>query len=209
MPSFHDVRFPLGIASRAQAVIGRRTEIIVLGSGHECRNARWADARRRWNVGYGCKSIDDLHAVIAFFEARRGRLHAFRFRDWADWKSCPPQAAPAPTDQEIGTGDGVTTSFALVKTYDSGSISQLRRITRPVAGTVRAAVDGAEQMSGFTVDHATGTVTFDAAPAAGAVITAGYEFDVPARFDTDELRVDLDGWRYGASPDIDVVEVRE
>ncbi len=209
MTAFHDVRFPLDIARRAQAVLARRTEIVVLGSGHEHRNARWRDARRRWQVGYGCKSIDDLHTIIAFFEARRGRLHAFRFRDWADWKSCPPLDVPAPTDQPIGTGDGATKTFQLVKRYGSGSNAVIRRITRPVPGTVRVAIDGAELTSGFTVDYATGKITFDAAPAAGAAITAGFEFDVPARFDTDELRIDLESYRHGQAPDIEIVEVLE
>ncbi len=209
MTAFHDVRFPLDISRRAQAVVQRRTEIVVLGSGREQRNARWRDARRRWQVGYGCKSMDDLHAVIAFFEARRGRLHAFRFRDWADWKSCNPLSTPAADDQLIATADGSTTTFQLVKRYGDAADAHIRHITRPVSGTVRVAVDGVEQTTGFTVDHATGQISFDAAPPVGAVIAAGYEFDVPARFDTDELRIDLAAFNHGAAPDIDIIEVLE
>ena len=209
MPAFHDVRFPLDIARRAQMELGRRTEVVALGSGHERRIARWADARRRWQVGYGVKRLDDLHAVIAFFEARMGRLHGFRFRDFADWKSCPPQATPSPTDQLIATGDGATTTFRLMKRYADAAGESLRRITRPVAGSVRIAIDGTEQTAGFTVDHATGKITFDTAPASGASITAGYEFDVPARFDTDELRIDLSAFQAGIAPDIEIVELKE
>ncbi len=209
MTAFHDVRFPLDIARRALAHVERRTEVVALASGHEQRNARWRFARRRWQVGYGVKTMDDLHTVIAFFEARRGRLHAFRFRDWADWKSCPPLQEPTPIDQELGTGDGATTTFQLVKRYGDAANAEVRRITRPVPGSVRVAIDGTELTGGFTVDHATGLVSFDTAPATGALVTAGFAFDVPARFDADELRIDLESYRLGQAPDIDIVEVRE
>ncbi len=116
---FHEVRFPTAIAFGASGGPERRTDIVALGSGHEERNSRWADSRRRYNAGYGVKSLDDLHAVIAFFEERRGRLYGFRWKDRADWKSCAPGGTPAATDQAIGTGDGAMTAFQLVKTYGS------------------------------------------------------------------------------------------
>ncbi len=209
MPAFHDVLFPLDISRRAEMVLGRRTEVVALGSGHERRIARWADARRRWQVGYGVKRLDDLHAVIAFFEARRGPLHAFRFRDWSDWKSCPPLGTPSPTDQRIATGDGSTTTFRLIKRYADAAGESVRRITRPVPGSVRIAIAGAEQTSGVTVNHDNGEITFDTAPANGAIITAGYEFDVPARFESDELRIDLSAFQAGVAPDIAIIEIRE
>ena len=209
MTSFHDVRFPLDIARRARAVVGRRTEVVALASGHERRNARWARARRRWQVGYGIKTLDDLHTVIAFFEARKGRLHGFRFRDWTDFKSCPPQGTPAPTDQTLAIADGLSKNFPLIKNYGDAAASETRRITRPVPGTVRVAIDGAEQTTGWTLNADTGMVIFSTRPAAGAVVTAGYEFDVPARFDTDELNLDLSAFQAGMAPDIEIVELRE
>ncbi len=209
MTAFHDVLFPLDIARRAEAVWARRTEVVTLASGFERRQARWAQARRRWNVGFGVKSLDDLHRLLAFFEARQGRLHAFRFRDWADWKSCPPLAEPTPLDQVLATADGTATAFPLVKRYGDAAAEVLRRITRPVPGSVRIAVDGVERTSGVSVDHATGTVTFDIPPPAGATVTAGFAFDVPARFEDDELRIDLSAFRAGAAPDIAVIEIRE
>ena len=208
MPHFHEIRFPLEISRRASGGPGRQTEIVVLGSGHEQRNARWADSRRRYEIGYGVKSIDDIHAVIAFFEARMGRLYGFRFRDWSDWKSCPPLQTPAATDQHIGEGDGAAADFQLVKTYGSGPATWRRVIAKPVAGTVKIAIDGAPQSGGWSLDETTGVVTFSAPPPAGAVITAGYEFDTPVRFDTDELRIDLSAFRAGAIPSIPLVEVR-
>lgn len=210
--AFHDVRFPTSISFGASGGPERRTEIVTLGSGAEERNQRWADSRRAYNAGYGVKSIDDLYAVIAFFEERRGRLHAFRWRDAVDCKSCTPSNTPASTDQIIGTGHGQAASFQLVKAYGSEFAPWQRTIAKPVAGSVRVAVDGAELTEGeaFTCDAATGIITFAEGyiPATDAVITAGYEFDVPVRFDTDRLEISLDGFRHGSIPNIPVVEVR-
>lgn len=209
---FHEVRFPTAISRAAQGGPERRTDVVVLGSGFEERNSRWADSRRSYNAGYGVKSLDDLHAVIAFFEERRGRLYGFRWRDHMDWKSCPPEATPDAGDQVLGTGDGQTATFMLRKVYGSAFAPWTRRVWKPVAGSVRVAVGGAERAEGtdFVVDHATGTIAFQpgAIPANGAAVTAGYEFDVPARFDTDRLEISLQGFRHGAIPNIPIVEIR-
>ena len=133
---FHEVRFPTAIAFGASGGPERKTEIVALGSGHEERNSRWADSRRRYNAGYGVRSLDDLHAVIAFFEERRGRLYGFRWKDRADWQSCAPGATPDAADQTIGTGDGATTAFQLVKTYGAVHAPWARTIAKPVAGTI-------------------------------------------------------------------------
>lgn len=210
--SFHEVRFPTAISRASQGGPERRTDVVVLGSGYEERNARWADSRRSYNAGYGVRSLDDLHAIIAFFEERRGRLHAFRWRDPADWKSCPPEGQPSAVDQVIGTGDGTNSVFQIVKTYGSTFAPWQRLITKPVAATVMVAVDGAVRTAGthFTLDATRGVVTFlpSHVPAVGAVISAGYEFDVPVRFDSDRLEVNLQGFRHGAIPNIPIVEVR-
>ena len=130
--SFHDVRFPIDIARGASGGPERRTDVVVLGSGHEERNARWADSRRAYNAGYGIKTLDDLDLVIAFFEERRGRLYGFRWRDPLDWKSCQPAAVPAADDQHIGTGDGATKAFRLTKQYGGAHLPWRRDITKPV-----------------------------------------------------------------------------
>ncbi|GAB4387779.1 phage distal tail protein, Rcc01695 family [Albidovulum sp.] len=206
--AFHEVRFPDNISRGARGGPERRTQIVELASGDEERNASWANSRRRYDVAYGIRRADDLAAVVAFFEARNGRLHGFRFKDWADWKSCLPSGTPAPTDQAIGTGDGATTVFQLVKAYASGSQTWVRAITKPVAGSVTVAIDGIEQASGWSVDITTGLVTFDSAPATGAAITAGFAFDVPVRFDTDTLDVTLDLERLGSITSIPLLEIR-
>jgi uncharacterized protein (TIGR02217 family) len=209
---FHETRFPTAISRAATGGPERRTDVVVLGSGAEERNARWADSRRSWNAGWGVKSLDDLHAVIAFFEERRGRLIGFRWRDPTDFKSCPPESTPTALDQLIGAGDGTTFAFQLAKTYGSAFNPWTRTITKPVAGTVAVAVGGVVQTPAiaYTVDHATGLVTFEPGhiPAAAQPITAGFEFDVPVRFDTDRLEISLQGFRHGAIPSIPVVEIR-
>jgi len=206
--AFHEVRFPDDISRGARGGPERRTQIVELASGDEERNASWSNSRRRYDVAYGIRRADDLAAVVAFFEARNGRLHGFRFKDWGDHKSCLPSGMPSPTDQAIGTGDDATTAFQLVKRYASGSQTWLRTIAKPVGGTVRVAFDGAEQLSGWSVDTTKGVVTFDSAPAEGVAITAGYAFDVPVRFDTDALDVTLDLERLGSITSIPLLEIR-
>jgi len=206
--AFHEVRFPDNISRGARGGPERRTQIVELASGDEERNASWANSRRRYDVAYGIRRADDLAAVVAFFEARNGRLHGFRFKDWGDHKSCLPSASQGPTDQAIGTGDGATTAFQLVKRYASGSQTWVRTITKPVAGTVRIALDGAEQLSGWSVETTTGVVTLATAPAEGVAITAGFAFDVPVRFDTDALDVTLDLERLGSITSIPLLEIR-
>ncbi len=210
--NFHEVRFPTAIARGAMGGAERRTEIVALGSGHEQRNTRWADSRRVYNAGYCIRSLDELSTVIQFFEERRGRLYGFRWRDPSDWKSCPPSVTLSNTDQVIGTGDGNQATFQLVKTYGSDHAPWVRDIAKPVSGSVVIAVDGVAQVEGaaFSVSFASGLVTFlaGAIPAVGQTITAGYEFDVPVRFDTDKLEVNVQGLRHGAIPSIPIVEVR-
>ena len=205
--NFHEVRFPTSISHGATGGPERRTEIVVLGSGFEERNSRWAHARRRYNAGYGVKSLDDLHAVIEFFEERRGRLYGFRWKDHSDFRSCPPLRTPSSLDQEIGLGDGASREFQLVKTYGAGSSAYLRPIRKPVAGTVSIAVDGIAQTE-FALDAATGIVTFANSPAEGSRITAGFDFDTPVRFDTEFLEISLSDAKAGRIPDIPIVEIR-
>ena len=159
-------------------------------------------------MAYGIRRADDLASVVAFFEARNGRLHGFRYKDWADYKSCLPSQPTGPIDQPIGTGNGTMTNFGLLKRYTSGAQSWTRSIAKPVAGTVRIGLGGVEQPSGWTVDTANGSVRFTTAPGAGVAITAGFEFDVPVRFDTDTLDVTLDIERLGSITSIPLLEIR-
>ena len=209
--SFHEVLFPQRLAFGSVGGPERRTDIVTLASGYEERNTPWAQSRRRYNAGYALATLDDIHALIAFFEARQGRLCGFRFRDALDCKSCAPSATPAPTNQVIGTAGGGVAAFQLTKTYVSGSQSYARTIAKPVSGSVRVAVGGIEKTLGtdFTADTTVGVVTFLSGhiPASGAV-TAGFMFDVPVRFDTDRLEINLAAFQAGHIPDIPLVEIR-
>ena len=211
MAAFHEVRFPVDIALGSRGGPERRTDVVLTGSGREERNARWLNSRRRYEAGYGAKTLAAIQAVVTFFEERRGKLYGFRWRDRLDFQSCAAGATPAPGDQAIGTGDGVTASFQLVKIYGAAFAPYTRVIAKPVAGSVRVAEAGVEKTGGvdFDVDSTTGVVTFRAGkiPAVGAAITAGFQFDVPVRFDTDFLEVDLRAFEAGEIPKIPVVEI--
>lgn len=211
--AFFDIEFPRDVAAGVLGGPERRVDIVPLGSGREERNARWKNSRRRFSAGLGVRDADDLAAVLAIWEEVGGPANSFRFRDWSDFKSCPPSAAPAPTDQPLGTGDGVAAAFQLVKRY--GQIQPwTRTITKPVAGSVRIALDGIEAGSGWSVDHLTGVVSFLAPPAAGVAVSAGFLFDVPVRFDEQSLAVDMAFFvegkgGAGSIPAIPLIEVNE
>ena len=211
MAVFHEIRFPIEIGIRSKGGPQRRTDIVTLGSGREERNARWAHARRRYDAGYGVRSLANLSAVIAFFEERRGRLYGFRFKDRTDFRSSANGSVQQATDQTLGVGDGNRSSFALIKTYGVGFAPYQRPISKPVAGTVVIAVSG--QLKGLGVDYdlnaPTGIITFRVGriPGAGAVVTAGFEFDVPVRFDTDQLEIDMASFEAGEIPSIPLIEI--
>lgn len=192
MSGFHEVVLPLALAFGASGGPERLTDVVRLASGVESRNARWGGSRRRWEVGGAVIRMDAAHELIAFFEARRGRQYGFRFRDPIDWKSCAPGRVVSALDQGIGIGDGETTSFQLVKRYASGGEWIERVVTKPVEDTVVLAVNGMTTVA-FEADLTTGVVTFESAPVHGAVLTAGFVFDVPVRFDADKLDVALAG----------------
>jgi len=210
LESFHEVRFPTDLARGATGGPERRTEVISLASGREQRNTRWAHSRRRYNAGYGIKTLEDLQTVVAFFEERRGRLYGFRFRDPFDWKSSTSKNSVSELDQLIGVGDGETVSFHLSKQYGAATTGYRRNILKPVDGTIRLAVN---QMivpqAHYTANSSTGEIVFlpQHVPDAGHQVHAGFEFDVPVRFDTDEISVNLSHFEAGDIPSIPLVEL--
>jgi uncharacterized protein (TIGR02217 family) len=207
---FHEVRFPANLSFGSVGGPERRTEIVALTNGFEERNTPWSQSRRRYDAGVSLRSLDDLGALIAFFEARQGQLFGFRWKDWADYKSGLSSRDVAFDDQVIGTGDGVRKMFQLVKRYQSGGEAVARDISKPVAGTVRIGLQGDPQTESvhFDVDVTTGLVAFASAPAVGETVTAGFEFDVPVRFDADRIQVSVASFQAGDVPSVPVVEVR-
>ena len=208
--SFHEIRFPANLSFGSSGGPERLTEIVTLANGFEERNTPWADSRRRYDAGLGMRSLTDVDALISFFEARRGQLFGFRWKDWTDYRSSGALDEPSISDQLIGIGDGATSAFQLVKTYASGGSEYVRDILKPVLGSVVVGVDGFTLTEGadFSVDVKTGVVTLDVVAAPGVSVTAGFEFDVPVRFDTDVLQISVASFNAGEIPSVPVVEVR-
>ncbi|MGY6549260.1 MAG: phage distal tail protein, Rcc01695 family [Roseinatronobacter sp.] len=208
--AFHEIRFPANLSFGALGGPERRTEIVELANGHEERNTPWAGSRRRYDAGYGLRALDDLEAMVAFFEARQGMLVGFRWKDWGDYRSAPASVPITAFDQVLALGDGNTTVFQLRKGYVSGSQTYWREIRKPVADTVLAGVglDALRLGDDYTVDATTGLITFARPPEAGVDVRAGFEFDVPVRFDTDMIQISLASFNAGEMPKVPVVEVR-
>jgi len=206
--AFSEERFPLRVSFGTSGGPERRTEIVRLSTGFEHRNQRHRHSVRRYDAGSGVRSFGDLVAVLEFFEAHRGGLTGFRFHDPLDWQSCTPGTTPSALDQAIGVGDGEATLFALVKRYGSGPDGYVRPIAKPVASSILIAVDGDAVTAGVSIDPTTGIVTFAEPPETGQAITAGYAFDVPVRFDMDQLRINVAAFEAGDIPSIPLIEIR-
>lgn len=201
--AFHDVIFPMTLALGARGGPQWRTDVLPLASGAEVRNAPWSRGRRRWDVGSAVTDLTGLQTLVAFFEARSGPLHGFRFRDPLDHKSCGADEVPSFDDQPLGVGDGVTVEFQLAKTYDN----VVREIYKPVADSVRVGIDGVLLDHGWSVDHAAGIVVFDSPPAASAVLTAGFYFDIPTRFESDQINAVIEAYGAGRIASLGLVEL--
>ena len=208
--NFHEVRFPASLSFGSVGGPERRTEVVTLANGFEERNTPWAHSRRRYDAGLGMRSLDDVETLIAFFEARMGQMYGFRWKDWADFKSGPASGTPSFLDQTIAKGNGVLATFPLVKTYRSGDFSYARPIAKPVSGTVRVGLGRDEMQEGvdYEVDLNTGLVTFQHPPEENEEITAGFEFDVPVRFDTDQIQTSVASFQAGTVPNVPIIEVR-
>ena len=205
---FETPRFPEPLSYGSSGGPQYSTGIAALQSGFEQRVAIWSYPLHAYDASMAIRTRDDVQAIRRFFHLARGRLRGFRFKDWDDYSStADDRSAPQASDQVLGVGDGVLKVYALAKTYQLEGETQARRITKPVAGSVLVAKDGIPQASGWSVDTATGLVTFTTAPGSGVVVSAGYEFDVPVRFDLDRLRVAADA--YGIrSTEIPILELR-
>lgn len=210
MAAFHETRFPDEISYGSKGGPRRLTQVVSLKSGFEERNQSWQHSRRKYDASIGIRRLSHLHSVLDFWEARRGRLYGFRWKDWLDFKSSSGRADPSDTDQVLDVGDGATSAFRLVKRYEDAGEEYVRPINKPVGDTVSVSIDGVTLAAGvdFGVDAATGWVYLGFVPTVGQVIRAGFEFDVPARFDADELQLSADAFESGSIPAINVIEIR-
>lgn len=203
--AFHEVQFPADISFGAVGGPQFKTSIVTLDSGHERRNIDWSIARGEWDVQHGLQDQAAVDALIAFYRAREGMAHGFRFKDWSDYTLAR---------QNIGTTDGSTATFQIFKRYTS-LVNYDRTIAKPVAGAVQVWVNNVSIAEGggtsqFAVNTATGIVTLGSTLAAqnGTAVEAACEFDVPARFNLDKMNVtiafhDIYDWP------VPVIEIRD
>lgn len=208
MQAFDDVLYPIPLGRNATVIPEFSTTISVTASGFERRNSLWSNARLRFDIGPGVRSDAELGQLIAFFRTRRGPARGFRLRDPSDFSSNGMVGKPGPVDQALGTGDGIRTDFALTKSYGNDSAVQIRRITRPDFASLLVSIDGLVQTGNWALEDL-GVIRFETAPAAGAIIRAGFEFDVPVRFAEDSLEVVGAAFAAGEAPNVPVVEIRE
>jgi uncharacterized protein (TIGR02217 family) len=206
--SFDEVQMPLRVGFGSRGGPSFSTEIVVIDGGFERRNQNWSQARRKYDARTGLRSAADVGTLLGFFHARAGRARGFRLKDWSDFTSSADGISAASwADQAIGTGDGTNVTFQLQKNYTSGSVTHRRDIKKPVSGSVTVGVNGTQALSGWSVNSVSGIVTFAVAPSNGHVVTAGYQFDVPVRFDTDSLSLSAEDFR-SVSGDIPIIEIR-
>lgn len=208
MPAFHETQFPSRISYGAKGGPERLTQIVTRQNGFEERNQIWAHSRRMYDASMGLRNIGDLQDVMQFWEARRGQLYGFRWKDWADYKTSRGRLVPSDTDVILSVGDDVATDFQLVKRYSDAGEEYVRPVKKPIAGTVLVSLDDVSLTSGWTVDTVTGIITFDTAPGAGVVVKSGFEFDVPVRFDAADIAVNVDAFEAGSIQSINVKEIR-
>lgn len=207
MNAFDDVLYPFALGRNTAVAPEFSTSVSVTASGHEQRNSLWSDARVHFDVGPGIRSEVELAELIAFFRARRGAARGFRVSDPFDHSSNGMTGTPTMVDQLIGTGDGFSADFQLIKSYGEGSEPQLRPVTRPRIDTLTISVDGA-----INADWALGEgglIQFTNAPAFGTEIRAGFLFDVPVRFAEDRIDVSGVNFAAGEAPSIPLIELRE
>ncbi|MBS1716471.1 MAG: DUF2460 domain-containing protein [Armatimonadetes bacterium] len=175
--------FPTDISAGSRGGPRYSTTVVTSLSGAEQRIQNWPASRGKWNVAFGVKTLAQLQELQAFFHARAGMARGFLFWDHRDNTA---------VSEQIGVGDGTTQVFQLKRTYSSGGIHRVRKITRPESSSVTVFVNGIAA-SGWGVDATTGIVSFTTAPTTGAIITASFQFYVPARFASDEMNVSLEG----------------
>ena len=203
MNGFHDVSFPMLLARGAVCTIDHHAEIIQLASGQEIRQSKWSTSRRSWDVGGAVRDLASLQNLVSFFEARSGPLYGFRFRDPLDHSSAAPQQAVRFDDQPLGIGDGVETQFQLTKSIEG----LVRPITKPISETVQIGANNSERLEGWSVDALTGVVSFETPPAAGDLLSSGFEFDCAVRFGSDRLQATIEAFGAGRAVNVNLIEL--
>lgn len=190
--------FPLALAYGATGGPVYSTDLVQRASGLEARNQNWRQPRCQWDVGSQHRTPAEVDELVQFFHAvAQGMTHSFRFRDFTDDTFA----------NAIGTGDGTTTTFQLVKVYTYGAQQTTRMIGKPMAGSLHMYVAGVA-VEEYDPDFTTGQVTFWTPPGPGAEVSARGMFEVPTRFNQNVLpltRVARDAYSLER---VELVEVR-
>lgn len=190
------------------AVVGPTylTVINQVYSGRDNGIVAWTQSRIRFDVGRRAMNKADTETLVAFFRAVKGRGYRFRIKDWTDFT--------ATTANGVLTATATAGVYQLGKRYVAGTLSETRTIQKPVVGTVVAYKNGVALTSGYSLDTTTGLLTITPTPLNTDVLAWAGQFDVPARFDTDEMKMQVMD-RNGARGDllvdwgsIPIIEVR-
>jgi len=178
--TFHEVRMPEDISYGAQGGPSYDVDIVSSKGKREQRNLNSEDGICKYNIGYGVKKPSQYTKLLTFFRARKGKTYGFRYKDWLDYSV---------SNQRIGTADGTVNAFQLIKTYADSYGTDTRVIKKPVNGTLTIYVNGIA-VTDWTCDYTTGIVTFSTfygTKILPQVVTADFEFDVPCRFDIEQM----------------------
>lgn len=195
--SFCEIQMPTGISRGATGGPIFSSVVVSAASGNEQRIAQWSQGRRKWDVSHALRNNEQRDELFSFFTARRGMFEGFRFKDWSDFRILPADSE----DTDLIT----TTTFQLVKRYISGGVTILRKITKPVDGTLRIWDGSTEITTGWIINNSTGVITFDVAPV--YLPSASFEFDVPARFNTDEMNWSQEETTFGSWNSVPIIEI--
>lgn len=202
---FIDELFPVTISKDAESSVAYSTTVVTAKSGRKQKNKNWEYPLNTYDVSFGIRAMQDLEEVVNFFHVAEGKANYFRFKDWADYKSCSVMLQPSSTDQVIGVGDSLQTDFQLVKNYTIGGTTKVRKITHPLINTLEVAIDGVSTTAYSMGDN--GLIKFNSAPSSNSQITAGYEYHVPVSFADDTISTQMDNYNNG-NISLNLVEVR-
>lgn len=167
---------------------GYSTTVISMQNGAEVRNQNWANARGKWDVGERIVHETELAYIIQFFRSTKGKAFGFRFKDWGDHTASTAEGVVA-----LISGN----QYQLYKKYretapNADYSEELRKITKPAIYSPNfqlfknsVLVPGAN----YTLNYNTGVITWTTSPPSGGdTVQWSGDFDVPVRFDTDELK---------------------
>lgn len=226
--TFHEVRFPEFIAVGAVIGPGWKTGIVEFSSGKEQRNQEWEDSRLVGDISHAIQEEAEYDIILQFFRARRGKHHGFRFKDWTDFV-----LFQEPTFPDVG--DGFITEFQITQTNEAISEPpaltavrpQLRTILKIRGGagdpintvdspgtivrvngsSIPVIFNGAPASGQVSVNTNTGVLTFETAPSNNATVDYTGEFDVPVRFDTDQLPATIEDFNSTSVNGLPILEL--